>query len=168
MKKEAEMDITLQAVAIGIGATLIMDIWAILQKRLLNIPSLDYRLVGRWLGHMSRGQFVHHTILQANAVRGEVLVGWLAHYAIGIIFSFLLITATGPGWLVEPTFLPALIVGIISIVAPFFIMQPGFGFGIAASRLPQPNVARRRSLIAHTSFGVGLYISAQVLRFMLN
>jgi len=50
-------------------------IWATLQKRLLNIPSLDYRLVGRWLGHMLRGQFVHSTILQATAFRGEVLGG---------------------------------------------------------------------------------------------
>ncbi|WP_407946587.1 DUF2938 family protein [Photorhabdus asymbiotica] len=31
-----------------------MDLWAIVQKRLFNIPSLNYQLVGRWLGHTCR------------------------------------------------------------------------------------------------------------------
>ncbi|CDG22124.1 conserved membrane protein of unknown function [Xenorhabdus poinarii G6] len=162
------MDITLKVVVIGIGATLIMDIWAILQKQFFNIPSLDYRLVGRWLGHFPQGQFIHHTIIQAPKVKGEFLMGWLAHYAIGIIFAFLLVAVVGHQWVYEPTLIPAFIIGIISVIAPFCIMQPAFGFGIAASRTPQPNVARRRSLIAHASFGIGLYLSAQFLQLIIN
>ncbi|WP_447883030.1 DUF2938 family protein [Serratia fonticola] len=54
--------------------------------------------------------------------------------------------------------------GIISVVAPFFLMQPSFGFGFAAARTPQPNVARQRSLIAHVSFGIGIYVVALLLR----
>ena len=38
--------------------------------------------------------------------------------------------------------------------------SPSFGLGIAASRAPQPMQARLRSLMAHTAFGVGLYVSA--------
>ncbi|WP_434525648.1 DUF2938 family protein [Photorhabdus asymbiotica] len=63
----------------------------------------------------------------------------------------------GQSWLTNPTLLPALAMGIISTIAPFFLMQPGFGF--AAAKTPQPNVARLRSLVAHTSFGVGIYLS---------
>ena len=37
-----------------------------------------------------------------------------------------------------PTFLPALLVGIGTVAAPFFILQPGMGAGIAASRTPNP------------------------------
>ncbi len=70
------MDMLLHATVLGIAATLIMDLWAIGQKRLFNIPSLNYRLVGRWIGHMPRGKWVHHTIVQATPVKGEILMGW--------------------------------------------------------------------------------------------
>lgn len=158
------MEMLLHATVLGIAATVVMDLWAIGQKRLFNIPSLNYRLVGRWIGHMSGGRLVHHTIVQAMPVKGEVVMGWGAHYLIGIAFSWLFLAIMGTGWLEQPTFLPALAMGLISVVAPFFLMQPGFGFGVAASRTPQPNVARLRSLIAHASFGIGIYVGALLLQ----
>jgi hypothetical protein len=148
----------LGAVVIGIGATAVMDGWAILQKRIFGMPSLDYRLVGRWIGHFPQGRFIHDGIGKANAVQGEAVLGWTAHYLIGIAFAGILLLIW-PEWLRHPTLLPALIVGIGSIVAPFFIMQPGLGAGVAASRTPQPWLSRFRSLIAHTSFAAGLFVS---------
>ncbi|AZS49454.1 DUF2938 domain-containing protein [Entomomonas moraniae] len=157
------MDVIWQTVFIGVGATLIMDAWAVIQKRVWNIPPLDYRLVGRWVGCFFQKKLIHKTIIQTSQVKGEVIIGWFLHYLIGIVFSFLMIWVVGYKWLLNPTFFPALIAGIISVIAPFFIMQPCFGFGIAASLTPKPNSARFRSLIAHVSFGVGLYISAELL-----
>ena len=72
----------------------------------------------------------------------------------------------GLEWARPPTWLPALIVGLATVVAQFFIMQPGMGAGIAASKTPNPAQARLRSIINHTVFGFGLYISA-VLTAML-
>ena len=46
-----------------------------------------------------------------------------------------------------------------SVVAPFFILQPAFGFGIAASKTAAPYVARRRSVITHLTFGLGLFVA---------
>jgi hypothetical protein len=51
-------------------------------------------------------------------------------------------------------------VGIGTVAAPFFLMQPGMGAGIAASRTPRPNAARLQSLLTHAVFGLGLYITA--------
>lgn len=152
-----------QAVLLGTGATLVMDLWALLQKQLFTIPSLDYRLVGRWLGHMRHGTFSHCTILHAAPVRGEVAVGWVAHYLTGIIFSALLIALVGPQWLSAPTFLPALLMGIVSVVAPYCLMQPAFGFGFAAANTPAPWTVRWRSLVAHTSFGIGIWLTALLM-----
>ncbi|MDK2766100.1 MAG: DUF2938 domain-containing protein [Sphingomonas sp.] len=146
--------------AVGIGATLVMDAWAILLRRVYGIASLDYALVGRWLGHMTRRTFVHERIVAASPVAGESLLGWIAHYAIGIAFAGILLLVAGPEWARRPTPWLALAVGIVSIVAPFFIMQPSFGMGIAASNLPDPNVARLRALVTHTVFGAGLFLSA--------
>lgn len=154
------MEIVVYAVLIGAGATAVMDVWAVMQKRLFGIPALDYRMVGRWLGHLARGRFAHHNIAQAAAVNGERVLGWGAHYVIGIVFAALLLAIWGLDWARYPTLLPALVVGILTVAAPFFILQPGLGAGIAASKTPHPGRARLRSLVAHTVFGLGLYISA--------
>lgn len=150
--------VILEAVAIGAGATAMMDLWAFVQWRLFGTSSLDYRLVGRWIGYFPKGTFVHASILKAAPVRGELILGWLAHYCIGMVFAFLLIVLWDD-WSQSPTLLPAMIVGLGSIVAPFFIMQPCFGLGVAASRTPKPWISRFRSLLSHTAFALGLYAS---------
>lgn len=146
-------------VVVGVGATAFMDLWALIQKKCLDIPSLDYRLVGRWIGHFPKGRFVHDAIAKAEPVPAEALLGWSVHYAIGILCSAVLVLIWGMDWLRHPTLLPALIVGLGSIAAPFFIMQPGFGAGVAASRTLRPWLARFRSAVAHASFSIGLYLS---------
>lgn len=163
MKATNMLELWVRAVLIGAGATLVMDFWAVLQKRLFGIPSLDYRLVGRWIGHWPEGRFAHAGIGKAAPVAGEAALGWIAHYLIGIVFAALLLALRGLDWARQPTVLPALIVGIGSIVAPFFLMQPAFGLGIAAAKTPAPWTARWRSLVAHTSFAVGLYLAAWLI-----
>ncbi|MCA7999802.1 DUF2938 domain-containing protein [Burkholderia metallica] len=156
-------DILLDVSLIGAGATLVMDLWTLFRRRAFGIPSLDYALVGRWIGHMAQGRFRHASIAAAPPVPGERALGWFAHYAIGIAFAALPVAIAGTDWIAAPTPLPALVAGLGSVAAPFFVMQPAFGFGIAASRTPQPGVARRRSLVTHLSYGVGLYLAACTL-----
>ncbi|KAG8154242.1 DUF2938 domain-containing protein [Burkholderia catarinensis] len=156
-------DVLFNLLLIGAGATLVMDLWTLFRRRAFGIPSLDYALVGRWIGHMMYGRFRHASIVAAPPVPGERTLGWIAHYVIGIAFAALPVVIAGPEWIGTPTPLPALVAGLASVVAPFFVMQPAFGFGIAASRTPHPGVARRRSLITHLSYGVGLYLAAFTL-----
>ena len=66
------------AVAMGIGATLIMDLWNLFLKRAFSIPSLDYCLLGRWLRHMPAGTFRHASITAAPPKPFECTVGWIA------------------------------------------------------------------------------------------
>jgi len=133
------------------------------QRRLFGIPSLDVAVVGRWLGHPPRGRFRHDGIGRAAAVGGERALGWTAHYVIGVVFAALLLAVAGSDWAQAPTLWPALAFGILSVAAPFFILQPGMGAGIAASKAPAPRKARLRSLVAHSVFGVGMYLSALLL-----
>ena len=49
---DIEANRLLGAIAIGIGATLVMDLWNLFLKRAFSIPSLNYCLLGRWLRHM--------------------------------------------------------------------------------------------------------------------
>jgi hypothetical protein len=153
---------------IGVGATMVMDLWAIARKRLFGIAAPNYGLVGRWLAHMPRGRFHHDSIAAARPVRGELLIGWSAHYLIGIAFAAILPGIWGIAWIQQPTIGPALIVGIGTVAAPFLIMQPGMGAGIAASRTPDPKAARIQSLVTHTVFGFGLYAAGLVAGALLQ
>ena len=148
------------AIVIGASATAIMDLWAVLLRRYFCVRSLDYALLGRWIGCFARGRFRHESIGQTAPVPYERVVGWTAHYTIGVVFAALLLASAGSKWLQEPTLAPPLLVSSVTLVAPFFVMQPAMGAGIAASRTPHPNVARLRSIVTHTVYGLGLYGSA--------
>ena len=161
------MDHLLYALPIGAGATALIDLWAIARRRLFGSALPDYSLVGRWLAHMPRGRFRHASIKAASPMRGERPIGWIAHYLIGIAFAAILLAVWGLDWARHPTIGPALIVGIGSVVAPFLVMQPGMGAGIAASRTPRPNAARLQSLVTHGIFGLGLYAAGCVTSLLL-
>ena len=158
----------LGAIAIGIGATLVMDLWNLFLKLTFRIPSLSYCLLGRWLGHMPGGTFRHASIAAAPRKRFECAVGWMAHYTFGVVFGLVFVALVSRDWLARPALLPALLYGIGTVVFPFFIMQPSLGLGIAASRSPKATQARLKSLVTHTVFGVGLYLCALGLSCVLR
>jgi len=156
------------AIAIGIGATLVMDLWNLFLKRVFSIPSLNYCLLGRWLRHMPGGTLRHPSISAAPQKPFECTVGRIAHYTIGVVLALVFVVLTPGDWLARPTLLPALLYGIGTVVFPFFIMQPSLGLGIAASRTPKPMQARLKSLMTHTVFGVGLYLCALGVSYVLR
>jgi hypothetical protein len=158
----------LGAIAIGVGATLLMDLWNLFLKRGFNIPSLSYCVLGRWLRHMPDGTLRHANINAAPQKPFECAVGWIAHYSIGVVFALGFIVLTSGDWLARPTLLPALLYGIATVVFPFFLMQPSFGLGIAASRAPKPAQARLKSLATHAVFGLGLYLCALGVSYILH
>ena len=160
------MDYASSILFMGTGATLATDLWAIARRQLLGVPAPDWGLVGRWFGHMARGRFRHERIAAAEPVRGECAIGWVAHYLIGIAYAGVLLAICGLAWVRQPTLAPALAVGIATVAAPFLLMQPGMGAGIAASRTPRPNSARLQSVVMHTVFGLGLYAAGLVLKLL--
>ena len=156
------------AVAIGIGATLTIDLWNLFLTRAFEIPSLNPCLLGRWLRHMPSGTCRRASITTAARRPFECSVGWIVHYTIGITLALGFVLLASGAWLARPTLLPALLYGIGTVVFPFFVMQPSFGLGIAAARTPKPTQSRMKSLMTHTVFGVGLYVSALGVRYVLG
>lgn len=151
-----------RVVLIGIGATAVMDVWLVLLKR-LGVPTLNFAFIGRWAGHLLRGRFVHDAIGKAQPVAGELVWGWLTHYAVGIAFAGLLVGLQGLAWMESPSLVPAIAVGFCTVVVPLFVMQPSMGLGIAASKTPTPLKNCMRSMANHTVFGLGLYLAAVVI-----
>lgn len=150
----------IKAAIIGIGATLTFDLWAQFLKFAFRITPSNICMVGRWLLYMPGGIFRHSNIIKVPEKKGECLAGWIAHYMIGITLALIFVLLAGEEWLINPTVIPAIVFGIVTVIAPLFIMQPAFGFGFAASKTPNPGQARLRSLMNHAAFGVGLYLFA--------
>lgn len=148
----------LSSLFIGVGATLTFDLWALFLKHAFKIAPSNFCLVGRWVLYMPEGVFRHSNIASAPQKSAECAVGWITHYMIGILFAVTFLAFTGPDWLQHPTLTSALLFGFLTVSAPFFIMQPAFGAGVVASKMPNPAQARLRSLMNHVVFGFGLYL----------
>ncbi len=156
---DTRIELALRTAALGVGATMVMDLWALLLRQ-FGVRSLDFALLGRWLGHLPEGRFVHESIAKAAPVKGELLLGWSAHYTIGISFAALLLATFGLEWARSPSLLPALFIGVVTVVAPLLVLQPALGAGIFSSKTPTPVFNSVKSLVTHGVYGVGLYLSA--------
>lgn len=158
-----EVPVVIEIFVLGFGATLAMDLWRLLLQKGFGVNSLDLGLLGRWVGYLFRGQLLHRPIGKSTPLKGELALGWISHYAIGLTFAALLPLLFGKSWLLSPTALPALAIGVATVLAPWFIMQPAMGIGIAAAQTPSPWRVRVRNLAIHTVYGLGLYGTAAIL-----
>lgn len=151
-----------QTVLVGVLATAVMDAWLWLLQR-LGVPTAGFAMVGRWVGHMARGRLMHAAIARAAPVRFELALGWLAHYLIGIAYAVLLVALCGADWLAQPSWPAALVFGLATVAAPWFVMQPAMGAGVLALKTPTPLKNALRSLANHAVFGTGLYFAATAI-----
>ncbi|AIB19306.1 hypothetical protein C064_02412 [Brucella suis 63/252] len=81
------IDLIWRGILIGIGATVVMDIWAQLLALLPGQSRPKWGLVGRWFWHLRHGQIFHDDISQSEPCRHEVALGWIGHYAVGILYG---------------------------------------------------------------------------------
>ncbi len=100
----------------------------------------------------------------ATPIAHDLRLGWLTHYAVGIAYAGLLGAVLVFHWARAPTPLPALAVGLLTVVVPLFVMQPAMGQGFAAARTPSPMKNCIRSVANHAAFGLGLFVAADALQ----
>ncbi|WP_137821450.1 DUF2938 domain-containing protein [Pseudomonas sp. D(2018)] len=160
-------NVIITVACIGIGATAVMDIWLLVLKR-MGVQTLNFAFIGRWVGHLLRGRFSHEAIARAEPIPGELALGWFTHYAIGVGFAGLLVVLTGIGWTASPTLLPAVLVGMGTVAAPLLVMQPAMGAGLFASKTPIPMKNCLRSLANHSVFGLGLFLAAALVDWVVR
>lgn len=152
----------LKTVLIGVGATFAIDCFTFIVS-LFGSATRGMIFVGRWLAYMPKGTFLHDTIIETSPAANEQLLGQIAHYCIGVTFAFLLVKMFGEKWLSKPTWRPAFVIALVTLLIPVFILQPALGFGIAFSNMPEQIHLIIKTIAIHTIYGCGLYFSAVFL-----
>lgn len=156
------MEQALRILAIGVTATVAIDLWATFANKVLGWPRTNWALVGRWIGHMREGQFTHVSIAASPAIVHESALGWAFHYVVGCIYAALYLVYVSTAQMGQPTLVSAVLFGWVTILSPWLLMQPALGLGICASKAPRSNLVRLQNLIIHTIFGLSLYCFYQV------
>ena len=144
------------ALAMGIGATLAIDLWSTFLKRSFGIMPTNWAIVGRWFAGIPRGRFRLQSG-SASPVRYELQLGWIAHYAVGICYALVYMTilriASTPVSLST-----ALAFGLVTVLAPWLVLMPGLGKGWFAAATPKPTLTRLLNIVVHLIFGAALYV----------
>jgi hypothetical protein len=53
--------------------------------------------------------------------------------------------------------------GLVTILSPWFILQPVLGLGLCAVKAPKPNMVRLQNFAIHSIFGIALYYGWQFI-----
>jgi len=154
----------IDGLVIGLLATMLIDIWALALKSVFKLPTTNWAMVGRWVGHLHQGRFVHDSIANAVPIAQERMLGWLTHYVIGLLYGVAYLWLITDILMQTPDLISAVIFSLVLLVAPWFIMQPGLGLGVLAHRVPKPWLIRGITISVHVIFGVGLYLGWMLIR----
>jgi hypothetical protein len=157
-------DLVWRSIFMGAAATALLDLWALLLNRLFGFGLPNWAMVGRWVAHLRHGRLIHDDIGKAEPHDGERFLGWVFHYAVGIAFAMATLLFGGKAWAKDPTLLPPLVVGLVTVGCGWFILQPGLGNGVAASRKPDANRIRLLNIAGHVVFGFGMWFAALAVR----
>ncbi len=155
----------IEMILMGILATIVMDLLAILFSKLKIIhPPIGPQVVGRWTLYMLRGKFIHKDINKTPALNNETSVALIAHYLIGIALAgvYLFIEIKEPA-IRNQLWMP-LIFGIITVLLPWLWLYPSMGIGFLALKTKNISPYIITSLVNHTDFGLGLVLWIVVFR----
>lgn len=153
------MDLFIITLSLGVLSTLAIDAWSLFVSTVFKFPKTNWAMVGRWIGHMRNGKLTHQSIAAAPAINNELVLGWIFHYLIGIAYAGLYVALVYFYFDKTPSLISAWLFGVVTIVSPWFIMQPGLGLGICARKAANPKLTRLQNLAIHSIFGVALYYS---------
>jgi hypothetical protein len=157
------MDLFIGAVVIGVVGTAVMDLGNLLSARSGRISRIDLRLLGRMARGWARGRFRYAHPSEMEKTEKEAVYGFLTHYSIGVglAIPFLL------GWKVlvggPPSPAVAVLYGLATTVASWFLVYPSMGFGVLGLRASEGWKPALSSLLNHLFYGLGLAAGLLVL-----
>ena len=143
-------------VIIGIVSCVVMDVWQRLLKLLYSINPSDWSVVGRWFVLVvSERQIYNPTIDQVAPIKNELMIGWIVHYSVAILYSIFFYILLECG-ICSALLINGIIFGLISVVVPWFFFMPVLGKGFLGMKTPSPLMACSLAVGSHIAIGASI------------
>ena len=143
-------------VIIGIVSCVVMDLWQRLLKLLYSINPSDWSVVGRWFVLVvSDRQIYNPTIDQVEPIKNELIIGWIVHYSVAILYSIFFYILLEYG-ICSASLINGIIFGLISVVVPWFFFMPVLGKGFLGMKTPSPLMACSLAVGSHIAIGASI------------
>jgi hypothetical protein len=150
--------IVLRAIAIGIIATLTMDVLSIIASKARLTAPLPPRLMGRWFALVAKGRPVMSDIEKVPPIDGEMAIAVPVHYSIGVALAFAYLVVSLALGLNIKNPLTALGFSLSTNLLPWLLMFPAMGYGWLGLRVQPKTRLFWSSLVNHTFYGLGLWL----------
>src|SRR5215469_8887673 len=154
---------SMRSVLIGILATITMDVLSITALKLGLIAFLPPRLTGRWFASLARGQFLHSDIGRVPPINYEMAIALPMHYIVGITLALLYLLLVSALRLSPRNLITVLAFALCTNVLPWLLMFPSMGYGWFGTHGPPGTRLFFSSLITHSFYGLGLWMSVLLL-----
>lgn len=152
------MDLLVTGFVAGVLGTLAMDLLNNLIARTGVFLKIDVAMIGRMAAGWTKGRFHYEHPDEMAPVKNEVVYGYLAHFGIGVSFSIPFIFGWDL-WVGGPASpLWAVLYGVATTAASFFIVYPLMGLGAFGRKSPERTKAFITPLANHFFYGVGLAV----------
>ncbi len=143
-------------VIIGIVSCVVMDLWQKLLKLLYSINPSDWSVVGRWFALVvSNRQIYNPTIDQVAPIKNELIIGWIVHYSVAILYSIFFYILLEYG-ICTASLINGIFFGLISVVVPWFFFMPVLGKGFLGMKTPSPLMACSLAVGSHIAIGASI------------
>jgi hypothetical protein len=109
---------------------------------------------------MFHGRFVHENITASSPARNEALVGLICHYMTGgsvaLLYPACFLVFNVP--LPEEHLIPGLVFGLATVLLPWLVLYPAFGYGFFGVRAPLNSRPLIAPTVEHMFYGLGIGI----------
>lgn len=152
------MDLVVVGFIAGVLGTLAMDLLNDLVSRTGVILKIDVAMIGRMAASWTHVHFRHRHPEQIHQVPNEMVYGYVAHYATGVVLAIAFIL----GWDFWVGGLPStawtIAYAVVTTVASFLFVYPLMGLGVFGRRSPARIKAFITPLANHLFYGWGLAV----------
>ena len=85
---------------------------------------------------------MHRPIADSAPIPNELVIGWVGHYVTGVVYGLAYLYIVQVLLRTGPSLYSALVFGLITLIAPWFVMRPAMGARVFATKTPRPGLMR--------------------------
>ena len=143
---------------VGIIATVTLDLWQQIFHLAFGVPTTNWGMIARWMGHMPEGQFTQRDIGKTSPVPYEGPLGWVIHYVVAVSLAVVYLLLMRFVFDAPPNFVSAMLYAVATVCITWFVIEPALGLGVMASKAPNRASVLTLDFTTHLSYGVGIYL----------